>query len=475
MMGRRVVLGAGVLLVAFVLLAPPAGAHPLGNFTVNTFTRISVAPGEARVLYVVDMAEVPTLQERPRIDSNGDGAIAAAERSGWAAQTAFELASGLDLEIGGRPAGLDVSSSSMELGPGQAGLEVLRFEGEFTAAIPREGLIEYSDGNYRGRVGWREITANGVGGRALRGSTVPTGSVSDELRSYPDDLLESPLDVTEATFSFAPGAGESSSGPTSEAGQARPGVTESPFAGLVSGPAGAVALLLAFAFGAAHALAPGHGKTLMAAYLVGAGGRLRHAAIVASAVAVMHTASVLGLGLLVLSAQRLFAPEKVYPWLGLLSGIVVLGLGTWLLVVRSRAAGWRDGYSFARGLDRDQGSQDHGHGHDHAPPEPSSALLSRSGLAALAFSGGILPSPSALVVLLASVAVHRVGFGLALIGAFSIGLAASLMVVGVVAIRARDALANRVSPRLTALVPVGSASAIVLVGAALVVRAAVQL
>ncbi|MEX0833724.1 MAG: hypothetical protein WD276_07645 [Actinomycetota bacterium] len=472
MMGRRVVLGAGVLLVAFVLLAPPAGAHPLGNFTVNTYTRISVAPGEARVLYVVDMAEVPTLQERPRIDSNGDDAISAAERSDWAAQTAPQLASGLDLEIGGRPAGLDVSSSSMELGPGQAGLEVLRFEGVFTAAIPREGLIEFRDGNYRGRVGWREIAATGVGGRALRGSTVPTGSVSDELRSYPDDLLKSPLDVTEASFSFAPGAGESSSGPTSEAGQARPGVTESPFAGLVSGPAGAVALLLAFAFGAAHAIAPGHGKTLMAAYLVGAGGRLRHAAIVASAVAVMHTASVLGLGLLVLSAQRLFAPEKVYPWLGLLSGIVVLGLGTWLLVVRSRAAGWRDGYSFARGLDRDQG--DHDHDHDHAPPEPSSALLSRSGLAALAFSGGILPSPSALVVLLASVAVHRVGFGLALIGAFSIGLAASLMVVGVVAIRARDALANHVSPRLTRLVPVGSASAIVFVGAVLVVRAAAQ-
>jgi nickel/cobalt transporter (NicO) family protein len=168
----------------------------------------------------------------------------------------------------------------------------------------------------------------------------------------------------------------------------------------------------------------------------------------------MHTASVLGLGLLVLSAERFFAPERVYPWLGLASGLVALGLGATLLVSRIHAL-----------------SERRRHGHDHPHPEEP---LSRRGLVAIAFAGGILPSPSALVVLLGSVSIGRTTLGLVLIAAFSLGLAASLVAVGALAIRARHVATGRLPARVMRLAPVVSAGCIALVGAVLTARGLLQ-
>jgi ABC-type nickel/cobalt efflux system permease component RcnA len=233
-----------------------------------------------------------------------------------------------------------------------------------------------------------------------------------------------------------------------------------------------LALGLAAVFGALHALGPGHGKTLMAAYLVGAGGRVRQAVAVGGAVAVMHTASVLGLGVVVLTATELFAPERVYPWLGLASGLIALGLGASLLV--SRLGAWSG-----------RGPHDHdhaGHGHDaahgaheHAHRVPDAPPLSRRGLTALAVAGGILPSPTALVVLLGAIAVHRVAYGLALIGAFSLGLAGALVVVGILAIRARDLMSRRMSGRVARVLPLASAAAIAVLGLVLTVSGAARI
>jgi nickel/cobalt exporter len=214
-----------------------------------------------------------------------------------------------------------------------------------------------------------------------------------------------------------------------------------------------LALGLALGIGVLHALAPGHGKAIMAAYLVGTGGGVRRGVAIGAAVAGMHTASVLVLGLLVLTAGRAFPAERVYPWFGLVSGAAALVVGGALLVSRLRSRG--------RGE----------HGHHHPPV---ARPLSRRGLVGLALSGGILPSPTAIVALLASVAVGRAVFGMALIGAFSVGLAATLAVVGIVAAQA----GARVAPRLgrwTRLVPIGSAAAIAVLGTVLVARAAHQL
>jgi nickel/cobalt transporter (NicO) family protein len=463
---RLALLLSGV--VAAVLSAPATAiAHPLGNFTVNRYAGIEVAPGELRIEYVLDMAEIPTVQVRPAIDTDADGTITDPERSGWAARTGLELLANLTLTVDGRAVALDVVSSSMRFRPGQGGLDILRLEATFAAPVGASGELAFADANFADRIGWSEVTAAGTDGTAVARSSVPSRSVSNALLSYPQDLLASPLDVHEATLSFRPGAGAPAAVATVGVGanSSRPDVTGGAFAGLVgrTGPFMLVALVLAFGFGALHALGPGHGKTLMAAYLVGAGGRARHAIAVGGSVAVMHTASVLALGFAVLTVTEVFAPERVYPWLGLVSGLIALALGASLLVARLGSWGGR------RVGPEHHAADTAGHEHVHLVPAPAE-VLSRRSLTALAVAGGLLPSPTALVVLLAAVALHRIAYGLALIGVFSLGLATSLVVVGLVALRARDAVAGRMSGRTARLVPVLSAASIALLGLLLTFR-----
>ena len=461
---RRALAAFGVALV--VLLVPAgASAHPLGNFTVNRYAGITLAPDQVRIDYVVDLAEIPTVQVMPEVDLDGDGTTTDAERQAWATRTAPELLANLALTIGGDPVALEVVASSARSRPGVGGLSTLRLEAAFAGAAPATGELSFVDANFPDRVGWREITATGVDGVAIVGSNVPARSITDGLLVYPDDLLSSPLDVREATVSFEPGISAPASEPrTPTDAEAAP---RGELAALVdqTGPLMLLALVVAFGFGAVHALGPGHGKTLMAAYLIGAGGRFHQAVAVGGSVALMHTASVLALGFVVLTATEVFAPERVYPWLGLGSGLVALGLGAVLLVTRLGARG-----EDVPGRVHPQGEHAHAHPHRHEHPSHEAPLVSRRGLTALAVAGGILPSPTALVVLLAAVAVDRVAYGLALIAAFSLGLAAALVVIGVGALRARDAVATRLSSRTARLMPVVSASAIAVMGLLLSVR-----
>jgi ABC-type nickel/cobalt efflux system permease component RcnA len=460
---------------AFLLLPGSAVAHPLGNFTVNLYAGIQLTPGEVRVDHVVDMAEIPTVQVTPEIDSDADGILSDTERSAWAISTAHEMAANLFLTVDEERVELEVVSAAVELGPGQGGLDVLRLESTFAGSVAEMGDLRFRDGNFADRVGWREVTAIGTDGTALVRSSVPARSVTDRLLAYPQDPLSSPLDVREAAVTFEPGVA-APSGQAGESAPARRPGTGGAFAELAAGGSPMVlALLLAFAFGALHALGPGHGKALMAAYLVGAGGRARQAVAVGGAVAVMHTASVLALGLVVLGATELFAPERVYPWLGLGSGLVAFGLGAGLLVTRLGAWGARADHVDDRGaghLHELHDGRGRGQPHTHAVPK---GILSRRGIAALAVAGGILPSPTALVVLLATMALDRLAYGLGLIAAFSLGLAAALVVVGVVALRARDMVYRRMSSRFASAVPVLSASAIAVVGIVLAVRGFAQI
>jgi nickel/cobalt exporter len=484
-----------VTFMALALAAWPASgasAHPLGNFTVNRYAGIHVSPTQIRIDYVLDMAEIPTFQEMAVIDSDGDGAASPEELSAWSAATAPTIASGIELAIDGEPIALHVSGARAQLLPGQGELPTLRFEGDLFAAAPDAGELSFHDTNEPDRIGWREVTAVGQDGIALSGSTVPAYSVSDALRSYPQDLLASPLDVRSMTTDLAPGesapeATDASTGVSTgaEASGARPGVEAGPFVGLLGNQGFALiiaGLAIAVAFGAWHALLPGHGKTLMAAYMVGSRARVRQAVSVGVAVAVMHTASVLGLGLLVLTLERTFRPETIYPWLGLVSGLVALGLGAYLLI--SRLAAWSAGTEIDpahaaadlhdHGPADDARSHDHGSGrHTHTLPE--GAPLSPRGLAALALAGGILPAPSALLVMLGAINAHRAGYGLALVVAFSAGLATALIVVGLGAMKAREAMTRRLSGVAGRLVPVMSAAAIVLVGGFLTLRGVAQI
>jgi nickel/cobalt transporter (NicO) family protein len=447
--------GAGIV----VAPAAPAGAHPLGNFTMNLYSGIQVMPERFEVEYVLDMAEIPTFRAKRIIDADRDGEISGDERAAWADRTARDLAAGITLSVDGRPTKVELVSRSLRLLPGQGGLDILRLEATYAAPAPESGRLEYRDENFTDRLGWREIVAVGRRGRKVHDSTVPDRSVSEALRFYPEDLLSSPLDVTEASLAFGPGS-QTQPGAAATS-SARPG-DGGAFVGLIARPSLSAAaiflsLLLAFGLGAVHALTPGHGKTLMVAYLVGTPGRVGQAAAVGAAVSLMHTASVLGIGVLVLWVQTAFEPEQAYRWLGLLAGVVAFALGAGLLQTRLRA----------RNAHRE-------HEPDHFHEPPAGSLMSRKGLAAIAVSGGILPSPAALLVLLAAVALHRVAFGLSLIAAFSVGLATTLVVLGILATRLRDVVAQRFHGRVATFIPVLSAGAILVAGVILTIRALAQ-
>ena len=468
---RALVVAMGAVFVV-LFVAPAAFAHPLGNFTVNRGSAIRLTPDAAEVDYTIDMAEIPTYQELPAIDADGDGVASAQELEAWAEREARVIQPGLELRVDGRAVGLSSTSATAVLLPGQAGLQTLRFEGVFSGRVTTgSGSIAYQDGNADdGRIGWREVTASGDG-VALAGSNVPATSPSDELRAYPQDMLSSPLDVTSmsATFSSSATAGASAgSGPgASVDAVARPATETAGFAGVLARrglPLVLLGLILAFGFGAWHALLPGHGKTLMAGAMVGSGARPRQALAVATAVASMHSAAVIALGLAVIALQQTFRPEVLYPWLGTLSGVAAVALGGYLLWTRS--SDWRHRRRHAHGYD-------HAHAHhDRVFVLRPDGRLSRRGILTLAFAGGILPAPSALLAMLAAIQAHRVVYGLALVAAFSAGLACALLGVGIGALRARDAIARRASERVALALPLVSAIAIVVAGFAIAVRAA---
>ncbi|MER6952401.1 MULTISPECIES: sulfite exporter TauE/SafE family protein [unclassified Streptomyces] len=186
--------------------------------------------------------------------------------------------------------------------------------------------------------------------------------------------------------------------------------------------------------GAFHALTPGHGKTLLASYLVGAHSTPKQAVILGAVITFTHTASVIALGTAVLLAGHFVVPEVLVPVLEVVSGTVVLILGARLLRRR-----WRqhtdqqhaDGHSHDHS--HSQGHADEHASHHHAPTLPTTF---RS-IATMGVSGGIIPCPEALSVLLLAIGLGRTALGLTMIVSFSAGLAGVLVGLGLVLVSAR--------------------------------------
>lgn len=508
---RRLLLSAGLTLVAAAVIVPaaPVSAHPLGNFTVNTYAGLSVQPDRVKIDYVVDMAEIPTYQARSGIDADGDGRISEEEGRSWAATKCEDAVEDAQVKVDGEVARLTVDTAAVVFPPGNAGLDTLRLTCELAA--PADGAdrgvydVEWRSTAYTDRVGWREVTAVGSG-TTLVDSDVAATSVSARLTQYPNDLLSSPLDQRAAHLRVRAdgGTGSQAANATQRpAGGADPGAPRAlpggvdafarSFTTLVARQDltlafGALAVVLAVGLGAIHALAPGHGKTVMAAYLVGQRGSLREAGVIALTVTATHTVGVLVLGL-VLSASTTLAPEAVYPWLGLVSGAMLAAVGLGLLRRSLRGRGGHSHGGHSHGGQSHSHSGDHGHGHSHDlthdhGPLPADAPVSRRTLVAMGVAGGMVPSPSALVVLLGALALGRAWFGVLLVVGYGAGMALTLTAAGLVLVRARRLLDRRPAKtssrpsrvaRLARAMPALTASLIVVVGVFLAAQGAVQI
>ena len=469
-----------LLALGGVLVAAAAQAHPLGNFTINRYAALRAEPRTLTVHYVVDMAEIPAFQELQRIDSNGDQTIDDAEQRTYLARTAATLAEHLVLGVDGATLGLTPGATSLERLPGAGGLPTLRIEAWFAATLgASHGTVTFHDANFAGRPGWQEVVADGAAGVVVSASTVPRVDRSRALRAYPQDLLESPPQVTEARFRMAPGGALPKDGERvvdgALVGAARfsDRLTELVASQAPLGPGFVLtALLLAAGLGALHALSPGHGKTVVGAYLVGARGTARHAVFLGLVVTATHTIGVYLLGLLVLTARASVMPERLYPWISIASGLVVLAVGASLAASRLEAA-------FAGHTHHDHPHphpHDHHHDHGHVHLPADGTPVGWRSLLALGVSGGLLPCPSALVVMLGAIALGRIGFGLLLIVAFSAGLAAALTAIGLALVYARHLFERLpLDGRLARFAPVASALVISAAGLAIVLEALARL
>ncbi|GAA1842959.1 sulfite exporter TauE/SafE family protein [Asanoa iriomotensis] len=465
---------------ATLLLTPaPASAHPLGNFTVNHFHGLRLLPDRIEDAAVVDEAEIPTLQQRADVDRSGDGVTDAGELADYARRTCAALAAAVRVEVDGRLLGWRVEGSTFEYLPGAANLATGRTSCRLTVAADLHGAatVRFTDAYRTDRIGWHEITATGAG-VGLQDPPVPTTSVSDALRSYPDDLLSSPLDQRSVTLrttadgaahGAAAAAAVDSSGPVARAlGGLSNRLNDLTGADHLTPLAGLLAIALALILGAGHALLPGHGKTVIAAYIAGRRGSYRDAFTVGATVTATHTGGVLILGLL-LTAATSIAGEAVLGWLGILSGLIITAIGAALLrsAVNRPAAVALTPVLATVGAHGQDHHHHHGHGaHDHR----------RRGLVGLGVAGGLVPSPSALIVLLSAIALGRSWFGVLLVVAYGVGMAAVLTATGLLLVHVHGRLAHRidtVSGRAATVTPLITAALVLLVGLVLVIRAAV--
>jgi ABC-type nickel/cobalt efflux system permease component RcnA len=486
-------------------------AHPLGNFTINHFAAIRIAPQAISLDIVIDRAEIPAFQELQRLDLDGDGALAPAEVERERVTACQALAPDLRLTVDGRDPPARLVAAGLSLPPGAGGLPTMRLVCQFHAAlaapIASTTAIAFEDRSFSERIGWREIVVLGDGvtvAGAHPGAAPDAAGVSGRLASYPTDLLARPLDMRSIEIAVSPGGATLApwtapdalpldAGPADPVAPPAGGVTPASVVpgGIAEDLAALVdvrdltplailgSLAIAFALGVVHALSPGHGKTIMAAYLVGAKGSSRQAVGLGLAVTVSHTLGVLALAGITLAASSVLPPERFYPILGIVSGALVIVIGLSLLWSRLRGMGvGRRRHAHGQGHDHDHG-HDHPHPHSHPHPhEPGETTVSWRGLVALGLSGGLVPSASALILLLGSIAAGRVAYGLVLVLGFGMGMAVVLAGIGLLIVHARRLVERRRSMagfrRVVAPVQLATASLVVVLGVVLTGQAVAQ-
>ena len=472
-----------VVLAGLGVLAPSAMAHPLGNFSINHLSTVKVSGDRVDVLYVLDEAEIPTTEQQ------------GLSRAELIERKQAELRRNLSLTVDGRRVELRLLEPRLSFPAGQAGLETTRFEQPLRAAVSDPRRVQLTDNTFADRVGWKAVVSAPGSGTAVRTNT-PSGDPTNGLRRYPENLLDSPLDRREASFSVQPGAGTLMA-PRAEGGETSTTRTGGDgFAGIfedaASGEGVLVLLLLAaFGWGALHALSPGHGKAMVAAYLVGTRGKPRHAVALGATVTVAHTVGVFALGFVTLALSQYILPEDLYPWLNLVSGLLVVVIGA--AVLRSRinpdgghgtttTTGTRTSTATAtRTITATITRTTATTITTTARHDADDSTVTKRSLIGLGAAAGLIPCPSALVVLLGAISQHEVALGLLLITAFSLGLAGTLTGLGLAVVWARRVV-PRLAPklslfrgtgvrRLVAAMPAASALVIVAVGCLLTFQA----
>ncbi len=502
--------------MAVLLLPAIAAAHPLGNFTINHYAGVRIETNRILLDVVIDQAEIPAFQARLGFDTDGDGELSAAEIDAGRVAACRSLAPSLDLQVGGARQGLELTEAGLAFPPGVGGLSTMRevcgFAASLAGPIAAGSQVAFADRSFGERLGWREVVIQGSGVTvAAAHGELRTTSISRRLTFYPTTLLAqaladtdvavtatpggptlAPLDIPDAAP--LPGTGDatmasvsgSTGGGTAAAAPGGPATSGAVPGGVSGGELPSIfrsadltplvlllSILTAAALGAGHALTPGHGKTLMAAYLVGTRGKPLHAAGLGLSVALSHTLGILVLAGLVVGAQGILPPDVVVKTTPLIAAASIVAIGGWMLIgearrrFRRRAAAVEHDRVHALGAahehehphehphEHESAAGEHSHGglrHTHLPPTGST--ISWRSLFVLGLAGGLIPSASALLILLGSIAAGRPAFGFVLVVAFGLGMALVMGGIGLALVVARGRL-----DRVEAASPLGRAGA----------------
>ncbi|MDQ2946090.1 MAG: hypothetical protein M3Y27_09135 [Acidobacteriota bacterium] len=512
-----------ILLV--VLIASVAQSHPMGNFSVSHYTRIEVKARAVDIIYVLDLAELPTFDLFRQWGLERTSPPADLQRK--TVEQARTWAGNLMILSDGRPVKPKFVKADLVVADGAGDLPIARITSHLRLDVA-PGKLEYEDRNFAERAGWKEIVIRAAPGVTLDHASQGSQERSNALTQYPQDPMVAPpqdlraaLEWTSPAPVFVAEKPKAAPVPVSVITPIpQPHVAPLPSAPATTtaaaAPAGTVvrgdylsrllhqreltmnmmiiAVLVAFVLGAAHALTPGHGKTIVAAYLVGSRGTLKHAAFLGAIVTFTHTISVFLLGLATLFLFQYVMPEKIVQVLGAVSGLSIVAIGGWMMYKRIRGLQPVPVHAHSHSHDHDhQHEHDHDHhhehphthAHDHAHVHSHGALehshgpgghvhshavpdeISWGSLIALGASGGLVPCESALVLLLSAIALGRVGLGLVLLVSFSVGLAIVLMGIGVLVLYAKKLIPQSKRPeRHPAFrwIPVASAAVVMCVG-----------
>jgi ABC-type nickel/cobalt efflux system permease component RcnA len=575
------------LAVTLAIYPVASDAHPMGNFSVSHYSRLTLGERQVRIEYVLDLAELPTLELLQKWNLGQTSPRTEMEARAMAAMR--EWTRNLTLTENGRPVRLQLLDAKLTVADGAANMPVVRIAAHLTAPAAG-GKISYEDRNYKDRAGWKEVVVRAEGEAKIENSSAPSEDRTNALTAYPQDATAAPPQVLTASVDLKTPGGVETAAALREKGDARAAVvpmeasptapddakkTPVPFTSPKADAPGTVVrgdylsdlmskkelglgvvligMCVAFGLGAMHAFSPGHGKTMVAAYLVGTKGTFKHAVFLGGMVTFTHTISVFALAFVTKFLSAYILPERLYPILGTISGLTIVWIGAMLFVRRLRTL--RRGshshshehvhshghdahdhhthvahehahvhahpvekvhahvhehqhvqhvHALADGHSHDHGhshsheghSHDHGHSHSHEPHSHSHGHdhthahhdhnhdhehhhgpgghthviegdVSLKSLIALGASGGLVPCPSGLVLLLSAIAIGRLELGVLLLIAFSAGLAVVLTVIGLLVVYAKswlpDSSKTAQNPAFR-IIPVLSAAAVFLIG-----------
>jgi ABC-type nickel/cobalt efflux system permease component RcnA len=492
---RYAACSSAVPVLAAVLLTTtpslPAWGHGPNQVIQETFvfidgTRITI---EYRTTFGAILARVKLITA----DANGDGDLSASEKDALLKGFSADILARLEVDIDGTALDTRYVDGRVVAPPlrklGDTASILMRLEGSLGSLPAGPHLLRVVDGNFS------ETVLGHIAFYVRAGTRTRDLNVSRDGRTLEWAFVhsEEPAGVPSPQSTSEMHTGQHAAGETADEAAYEVGT----LAGFVQREdltLGFVlaALVIAAGLGAAHALSPGHGKAMVAAYLIGSKGRIRDAVLLGGIVTLTHVSSVIVIGVLALVLTEYLAPQDLYPWLGFASGCLIFVIGYWLLARRALGLGHSHPHAHSHGDAEAKHDSRESHGHEHShdhekdhhhdrdpahdhPNEHGHSHVPRGevtlwSLLTLGISGGMVPCPSAMVVLLAAVAMHRIVFGLLLILVFSLGLAAVLILMGILAVTATRFMTRsaRVARWARAL-PVASAGVIMLAGVMLAV------